>query len=272
MKFKFIIRHYKKSRWRLALNTLPFIVLVIIAKYFAHYYNLQFLNLNSLFTAVISANIFLIGFLITGTLSDFKESEKLPGDLSNSLSSLFDEAYITYQNKKDEVSKKCMVDIFNLNQSVFDWFYKKTRTEEVYSKIFKLNNHFLDFEKLTQANFIVKMKNEQSNLRKLITRIHTIRETSFLGTAYAIAEIITFIMILGFIFLDLNPFYESMFFVSFVSFIMIYMIFFIRELDNPFSYYEKDGLVEEVSLKPIEDSMKRMLIILNESESVANEK
>ena len=43
----------------------------------------------------------MIGFLITGTLSDFKESEKLPGDLSNSLSSLFDEAYITYQNKKD---------------------------------------------------------------------------------------------------------------------------------------------------------------------------
>jgi len=190
MKFKFITRHYKKSRWRLAFNTIPFIVIVIIAKYIAHYYNLQFLNLNSLFTAVISANIFLIGFLITGTLSDFKESEKLPGDLSNSLSSLFDEAYITY-----------------------------------------------------------------------------LRETSFLGTAYAIAEIITFIMIVGFIFLDLNPFYESMFFVSFVSFIMVYMIFFIRELDNPFSYYEKDGLVEEVSLKPIEDSQRRMSLILNELET-----
>jgi len=267
MKFKFITRHYKKSRWRLAFNTIPFIVIVIIAKYIAHYYNLQFLNLNSLFTAVISANIFLIGFLITGTLSDFKESEKLPGDLSNSLSSLFDEAYITYQNKKDPVAKKCMEDIFVLNQKILDWFYKNVRNEEVYSKIFSLNNYFLEFEKLTQANFIVKMKNEQSNLRRLVTRIHTIRETSFLGTAYAIAEIITFIMIVGFIFLDLNPFYESMFFVSFVSFIMVYMIFFIRELDNPFSYYEKDGLVEEVSLKPIEDSQRRMSLILNELET-----
>ena len=266
MKFKFITRHYKKSRWRLALNTTPFIVAIIIAKYFTHYYELQFLNLNSLFTAVISANIFLIGFLITGTLSDFKESEKLPGDMSVSLSSLFDEAYITYQNKKDPVAKKCMEEIFKLNQSIIDWFYKKVKTVEIYQKIFSLNKSLLEFEKLTQANFIVKMKNEQSNVRRLVTRIHTIRETSFLGTAYAIAEIITFIMIMGFIFLDLNPFYESMFFVSFVSFIMIYMIFFIRELDNPFSYYEADGLVEEVSLKPIEDSMKRMSEILNEME------
>jgi len=266
MKFKFITRHYKKSRWRLAINTTPFIVLVIIAKYFAHYFDLQFLTLNSLFTAVISANIFLIGFLITGTLSDFKESEKLPGDLSNSLSSLFDEAFITYQNKKDPIAKKCMEDIFVLNKNILDWFYKNVKSEEVYHQIFLLNKYFLDFEKLTQANFIVKMKNEQSNLRRLLTRIHTIRETSFLGTAYAIAEIITSIMIIGFIFLDLNPFYESMFFVSFVSFIMIYMIFFIRELDNPFSYYIKDGLVEEVSLKPIEDSLKRMVNILNETE------
>lgn len=264
MKFKFVRRIFKNSRWRLALNTIPFIVFVILAKYFAHLYDLQFLTLNSLFTAVISANIFLIGFLITGTLSDFKESEKLPGDLANSLSSLFDEAYITYQNKKDKSALECMRNIEKLNKIIISWFYKKSKTEEVYASLFSLNSNFLEFEKLTQANFIVKMKNEQNNLRRLITRIHTIRETSFLGTAYAIAEIITFIMVLGFIFLDLNPFYESMFFVSFVSFIMIYMIFFIRDLDNPFSYYDENGLVEEVSLKPVTDSLKRFEKILEE--------
>lgn len=264
MKFRFLNKLLRNSRWRLALNTIPFVVFVIGAKYLTHFYDLQFLTLNSLFTAVISANIFLIGFLITGTLSDFKESERLPGELSNSLSSLFDEAYITYRNKKTVEAKKCMEDILDLNEQILNWFYKKTKTKEIYSKIFSLNKHFLDFEKLTQANFIVKMKNEQSNLRRLLTRIHTIRETSFLGTAYAIAEIITFIMVLGFIFLDLNPFYESMFFVSFVSFIMIYMIFFIRDLDNPFSYYESDGLVEEVPLKPLEDSRDRFKNILLE--------
>ena len=51
-----------KSRWRLAIKTLPFIVIVVIAKYFAHLYDIEFLSLNALFTALVSANIFLIGF------------------------------------------------------------------------------------------------------------------------------------------------------------------------------------------------------------------
>jgi len=126
-------------------------------------------------------------------------------------------------------------------------------------KLLSFNDDFLAFESQTQANFIVRLKQEQNSIRKMINRIHTIRETSFLGTGYAIAEIITFILVAGLIFIKMDPFYESIFFVSFVSFILIYMIYFIKDLDNPFGYYEReDNLVEEVSLKPILDSQKRI--------------
>jgi hypothetical protein len=36
------------------------------------------------------------------------------------------------------------------------------------------------------------------------------------------------------------------------------MIYFIKDLDNPFGYSEDENLVEEVSLKPILDSQKRI--------------
>jgi len=252
------------SKWRLALNTLPFIVFIILAKYIAHYYEIEFLSLNALFTAIISANIFLIGFLISGTLSDFKESERLPGEIAGNIQSLFDEIYITIKNKNSPEAKEFAKDLLELNEDIISWFYKKTKTQEIYKKIFYLNNHLLKMEPLTQANFIVKMKNEQNNLRKTITRIHTIRETSFLGTGYAVAEIITTILVIGLIFVNLNPFYESMFFVSFVSFVMIYMIFFIKDLDNPFSYYDESVFVEDVSLKPVVDSKNRIEQLLSE--------
>jgi hypothetical protein len=153
-----------------------------------------------------------------------------------------------------------------LNEKTIDWFYKKSKTDEIYSLLIDLNKHFLLIEPQTQANFIVRIKNEQNNLRRNISRIHTIRETSFLGTGYAIAEIITTILIIGLIFVNLNPFHEKMFFVSFVSFMMIYMIFFIKDLDNPFSYYESDSLVEEVSLKPVIDSRDRIEKLINNLE------
>ena len=46
------------------------------------------MELNALFTSLVAGTIFLIGFLISGVLSDYKESEKLPSELSASIKTL----------------------------------------------------------------------------------------------------------------------------------------------------------------------------------------
>lgn len=247
-----------RSKWKLAAKTIPFIAVIVFLKFLVHSFGYEFLTLNSLFTAIISANIFLIGFLISGTLVDYKESEKLPGDLASSLETMADEGLIIYQNKKSPEAKAYLSKLSQLNQSILNWFYRKERTGELMKNIGSFNEDFLKFESQTQANFIVRLKQEQNSIRKMINRIHTIRETSFLGTGYAIAEIITTILVIGLIFMKMNPYIESIFFVSFVSFILIYMIYFIKDLDNPFGYADQDSLVEEVSLKPLLDCQKRL--------------
>lgn len=246
------------SRWRVALKIVPFVVVIVTLKFVVHSLGYEFLTLNSLFTAIISANIFLIGFLISGTLVDYKESEKLPGDLSSSLETMADEGLIIYASKKSPEAKEFLLKLSRFSTSLLEWFYKKEHTNVLMEKLLSFNDDFLAFETKTQANFIVRLKQEQNLIRKMINRIHTIRETSFLGTGYAIAEIITFILVFGLIFIKMDPFYESIFFVSFVSFILIYMIYFIKDLDNPFGYNETDSLVENVSLKPILDSQKKI--------------
>jgi len=246
------------SRWKLAVKTLPFVVVIILWKSLVHYLWYEFLAMNALFTAIISANIFLIWFLISGVLSDYKESEKIPWDLASSIATMADEGLIIIKNKNSMEAKNYLIHLREFNQSLIDWFYKKERTENLMKQLTAFNDYFLIFENQTQANFIVRLKQEQNQIRKIINRVHTIRETSFLGTGYAIAEIITFILTVGMIFIKLEPFYESVFFVSFVSFILIYMIFFIKDLDNPFGYSQEDSLVEDVSLKPIIDNHKRM--------------
>ncbi len=246
------------SRWKLAIKTIPFIIVIVFVKFIIHYFGYEFLALNSLFTAIISANIFLIGFLISCVLVDYKESEKLPGDLSSSLETMADEGLIIYKNKKSQEAKNYLNKLAEFNKSLIKWFYKKEKTNDLMEKLRSFNFDFLIFETQTQANFIVRLKQEQNNIRKMINRIHTIRETSFLGTGYAITEIITFILVSGLIFIKMDPFYEGIFFVSFVSFILIYMIYFIKDLDNPFGYNEEDSLVEEVSLKPVLDSSRRI--------------
>jgi hypothetical protein len=175
-----------------------------------------------------------------------------------SLEVLTDECEIVYKNKKAQIAKDLMRYVHDLSNSIVRWMYKKEKTRNLLDSITGLNEYFLALEPLTQANFIVRLKNEQNNLRRLITRVHTIRETSFNPAGYAIAEIISGILCFGLIFTKIDPYYESVFFVAFVSFILIYMILLIRDLDNPFAYYDSGNVADEVSLKPLVDLEKRI--------------
>jgi hypothetical protein len=123
-----------------------------------------------------------------------------------------------------------------------------------------MNDYFSEFEGLMQANFLARMKNEQSNLRKMIIRIDNIRDLSFIQSAYAIVESLAFFVIAGLLILKLEPFHEALFFTILVSFLMVYMIFLIKDLDNPFDYSQHGESATEVSLKPIHDLVARIKI------------
>jgi len=246
------------QKWHLALKVFPVVILVVIMKFLAHQFGLEFISLNPLFTGIVTANIFLLGFLIAGVLSDYKESEKLPGDLATSIETIVDECLIIYKNKKAEQAKECLEYTLVLTNSIDDWFHKRERTRALMDKISWFNNFFLEFEPLTQANFIARLKQEQSAIRRMLIRIHTIRETSFVSSGYAIAEAITIFLIMGLLFVKIDPFYEAIFFVSAIVFLQTYMIALIKDLDDPFEYYGDNIGPDEVSLKPLDDLKLRI--------------
>ena len=247
-----------QPKWKLTLKVLPFVFAAVAAKSITHYYGWEYFSLSPLFTALISANIFLVGFLITGVLSDYKESEKLPAELASSIETVADEFIIIAKTKKAKEARDGLVYCIAFAQAFLDWTRKKVKTGALMDKISGFNDCFIAVESLTQPNFISRLKSEQHLIRKVVNRIHTIRETNFSEAAYAIAEIITMLLVAGFLFVKIEPYYESIFFLAFVSFILIYLLFLIRDLDNPFSYYEKESLTEEVSLYPIENVKTRL--------------
>lgn len=247
-----------QPKWKLTLKVLPYVLAAVIAKFVFHHCQIEYLSLSPLFTALISANIFLVGFLITGVLTDFKESEKIPGELAASLETMADEYFIIYKNKGAKEARECLDYSLGFINTLLDWLKKTVKTDSVMDKITGFNLCFAKIDRLTQPNFIARLKSEQHCVRRLVTRIHTIRETNFSEAAYAIAEIITGLLVVGFLFVRIDPYYESIFFLAFVSFILIYLLFLIRDLENPFSYYEKESLTEEVSLYPIEYLKSRL--------------
>jgi hypothetical protein len=107
------------------------------------------------------------------------------------------------------------------------------------------------------------LKQEQSAIRRVLIRIHSVRETSFVASGYLAAHVTTALVGLGLVLVKIDPFYESLFFVGVIGFLLTFLILLIHDLDNPFGYYEA-GSSEDVSLKPLEDVVARLDRRLNE--------
>lgn len=242
------------QKWSVAFKVMPLMIAIAILKLLAHKYGLEVMQLNALFTSLVAGTIFLIGFLISGVLSDYKESEKIPSELSASMKALFDDAYTIWKSKNSDTARQLIDFQKTFIPSLSNWFYKKERTKTLLEKLGQLNEFFVELDKEgIQPAYIIKMKNEQNNIRKLIMRVDTIRDTNFIGSAYAIVEAMGFLTGLGLIMIKIEPFYASLFFTLLVTFLISYMVFLIIDLDNPFDYSIKGESGTEISLKPIHD-------------------
>jgi predicted membrane chloride channel (bestrophin family) len=246
------------ARWRLAVKVVPIVALLAFAKLIIHLGEADFIELTTLLGSVVAATLFLLAFLLAGTLTDYKESERLPGELAASIESLADECAITLKNKGGRAAEDAVLYIADFAAAVHRWFYREERTRAVMDSLTDMNDLFLGFESLTQPNFIVRMKQEQSTIRRIITRIDTIRDTSFVSAGYTIAELATALLFIGLLLTDIEPFYEALFYIVAIGFFMTYLIALIRDLDNPFDYGRDAGEAAEVSIKPIADLAEKL--------------
>ena len=58
-----------KSHHLLLLRVVAVTVVLMGAKVAAHYFNVEIITINPLFTGIIAANVFLMGFLLSGVLT-----------------------------------------------------------------------------------------------------------------------------------------------------------------------------------------------------------
>ncbi len=253
--FKEFAKKFKK--WSLTLQIIPIVLAIILLKIGVHYLGWEIIKTNPFLPSLVSAAVFLLGFLIAGVLSDYKESEKLPGEIAVSLENIADELTMIYKTKQAESAKEFIIYVKDFSHSLNDWFYKRIKTEEIYSKLRGFNDYFIELEKISPGS-ISRMKAEQGNIRKTITRINTIKETNFISSGYAIAEGISALVILAMILTKLEPFWEALCFVIPVTYVLVYMIALIKDLDNPFEYSSRGERGDEVSLEVIHEEISRL--------------
>jgi len=97
-----------------SLKVLPVVIIVIILKLLAHIFGLEFISLNPLFTGIVYCKHIPAWISPRRRMADYKESEKIPGELASSIETIMDECSIIYKNKKAEPAKECLEHTLNL--------------------------------------------------------------------------------------------------------------------------------------------------------------
>ena len=126
--------------------------------------------MSPLLTGIIAAEVFIIGFLLSATAADFKEAERLPGELSASLESIADECLIIDAELKLPEARQCLSVLAEISGSVRMWLLENKGLDEIIADLRRLNPLFIVFAPKIQAGFTTRLKSEQANMRKLVIR------------------------------------------------------------------------------------------------------
>lgn len=225
------------KKWGLIGEALALTAVLLVIRLVIDISNLDILGLTNLITAFIGGAIFTIAIIFTGTLTDYKESERIPNEIAISLLTLYQDSKLV-RPAEGLVSTHLQEHIRSLYRVIVDNFKTNTHsTERIREIIDEINQ---DIYALVDQNsppqYVVKLRTELSNIDRLTSRVKIIAETSFIPAAYAIAEIALAGVVLILFFVKLDPYYEGLVIFTIITSLLISIILLIKDMDNPFEY------------------------------------
>jgi hypothetical protein len=228
-----------KKKWGIMLKAAIITIILLVIRTVIDLNGLDTVPINPVVGAFISGAIFTIAIIFTGTFTDFKESEKVGGDLAASLKALYNDSRVLPLT--DETPARLFrTHVRDLHRTMNHCFKDNCwNLEDINREMDKINN---DIRTLAYANvappLIAKLRNELGVIDKMTNRIEVIIRTDFIPAAYALAEIATASVIVLMLFVKIDPLLESTVIFAVIAGMLIGLVLLIRDMDNPFEIGE----------------------------------
>lgn len=243
------------------LTTLPFVAAVTIIKLAVEFWGgfagvVEFSDVG----IVLTGAVFLTGFLLSGTMADYKESEKLPGDLATTLETIEEIFVLAATNRPQLKTSELRRTVLTLTDSIKEWVLKKRTTPEVFEALTTMNGVIRKLEREGAGPYASRAVPQLLMVRKSVSRIDVISRTGFLPPAYALLEVLLAMIIGLLVVAKFKTFIGECILVPFVTLVNVYMLRLIKDIDDPFEY-AADGRKQggaEVDLFPLDDYRARL--------------
>lgn len=225
-----------RKKYGLIATALGIALLLLVVRIIVDTLQLDVISVNTIIGSFVGAAIFTIAIILAGTITDFKESEKIPGELASAINNLYHDSRLI-QLADGRPVKDLQAHIRELLKVINDNFRNNVwnvRTE-ITPAMDAINDDIAGLaERNVPPQFLVKLRSELSAVDRLSNRVEIIMETSFIPAAFAIAELATAGVIFVLMLVKLDPYYEGLVVFTVITALLIALLLLIRDMDNPF--------------------------------------
>jgi len=223
---------------------------IVGIKYTFHLFGWEIIKQSSLHNSVLSSVTFVIGFILSAAIADYKESERIPSDFAANLEDMYDDAKaIHHSYPVFDIDKFRM----QLHKIAVGFHNDARNSYDARKDIRGLFPYFVTMEQGgVPANFIVKLKQQQISLLRSRHRVNYIQRIKFIPSATILARSIVGMTLLLLLLTEIDPFYGGLAITGVTSFIFTYVLILIGVISTPFHASGKTR--DDVSLFLIDDT------------------
>lgn len=187
-----------------------------------------------LLSSVLGGGIFVLGFVVAGTLTDYKESERFPAELTSALESVHVEGR-AFARKVPAFDLKAHKRQILAVLTGFEDDVRMIGARSCLSALAELSDAVGSMEDLgLPATHASRLKNEIAATRKGVLRIYHVQETHFAPSATVLLSTLV-ALILGLLILTpIGHAGEAAVIVGAIAYVFIYLVRLARTLDTPF--------------------------------------
>jgi len=248
------------KRFRLFFVVGVVVSVLSVAKVAIHYFSLEFLDLNRLVSSGIGGAIFIIGFLLSSILQDYKEAEKIPADLRTSIEAIDgDLACFADMNDKFDYQEVRLIlsAIIDKLRAGLGHSDGHKGILPVLDELAKLTPIFGRLEGMGMpANFVVRLRSAQDLIRRSLFRIYTIQRVQFVPSVHVLVQTIVTMIVLLLVLLKTEGDPASALLFGFITYMFIYVLYLVRLLEQPFA--KGHGSVDDVSFFLLDELVRRL--------------
>jgi ABC-type multidrug transport system fused ATPase/permease subunit len=218
----------------LGLTTLIIVAVLVGIRALLWALGVEGMSPTALSAGIITGGIFVMGLVVAGTLSDYRDAERAPTDLASGLYSILREGESMHSvwGTPDlaELRTRLITVVTTLRADIDDG---KSRTCQ--AAIEDLSETFLTLDESdVPANYIVRLRAEQAGLRKSLLRVYHLQREEFLPSAYAMIVAFVSLIVVLLMFTNFDGQVESLVTVGFLSFFFLALLRLLSVISTPF--------------------------------------